>query len=177
MLETNIMQSLKSHLFAWKEMNVYAVLDGASVHDLPGNLARFDSEHVCLYRGELAPDILHVAPHLVRLERDAPITDWLLSNGWGNHWGIFAVSSLDLNALRRHFRTFLMVYGPDGESLYFRYYDPRVLRIYLSTCNAEELKKVFGPVRTYLVEDHEPKRVRKFSLFEGVMREDGITLG
>ena len=39
---------------------------------------------------------------------------------------------------------------------YFRYYDPRVLRVYLPTCNARELQTVFGPVLRYLVEDEKP---------------------
>ena len=51
-----------------------------------------------------------------------------------------------LEELRRHFRKFLKVEDPKGKSLIFRYYDPRVLRVYLPTCNAMELQTVFGPV-------------------------------
>ena len=45
---------------------------------------------MCLYRGELQPDMAEVAPYLVKLDRDAPFTDWVLDRGWGNHWGVFA---------------------------------------------------------------------------------------
>ncbi len=54
--------------------------------------------------------------------------------------------------MRKHFRTFLMVKGSDGESLCFRYYDPRVLSIYLPTTNEEERNTVFGPIKEYYCE-------------------------
>ena len=40
----------------------------------------------------------------------------------------------------------------DGTPLYFRYYDPRVLRIFLPTCSAAQLKQMFGPVDAFLAE-------------------------
>lgn len=35
----------------------------------------------------------------------------------------------------------------------FRFYDPRVLRLYLPTCTSTELEQVFGPVGTFFTED------------------------
>jgi hypothetical protein len=34
----------------------------------------------------------------------------------------------------------------------FRYYDPRVLSVYLPTCNPEEVTSLFGPVSRFLME-------------------------
>jgi Domain of unknown function (DUF4123) len=166
MIEPRIVQSVKMHLFSGNGAKVFTILDGASIPDLLGNLAAFNPEHICLYRGELAQDMAQVAPYLCFLERDKPFTDWVLTNGWGEHWGIFGVTWADMKELRKHFRKFLTVYDESGKSLYFRYYDPRVLRMYLPTCNAGELKTVFGPVESYLVEDEEPTGGRKF-LFVG----------
>ena len=56
-----------------------------------------------------------------------------------------------------------MVQGPEGENLYFRYYDPRVLRIYLPTCNQEEMATLFGPVTAYLLEDKDPDLLLRFT--------------
>jgi hypothetical protein len=89
---------------------------------------------------------------LVRLPGNSPLLETLIHQGWGKHWGIFVVSADDFKAVRKHFRTFLMVKSPEGERLYFRYYDPRVLRVYLPTCNLEEIDYVFGPVAAYLCE-------------------------
>ena len=48
-----------------------------------------------------------------------------------------------------------MVGAPGGERVYFRFYDPRVLRVYLPTCSSSELKGVFGPVGRFVVEGPE----------------------
>jgi hypothetical protein len=177
MIEPNILQAVKAQLFSTQGAQVFTILDGASVPDLLVNMATFNPEHICLYRGELAPDMAEVAPYLAFLERGAPFTDWVISHGWGQHWGIFGVTRADLKELRKHFRKFLMVYDESAKSLYFRYYDPRVLRVYLPTCNAQELKTVFGPVMSYLMEDEDPKLRRKFVFINNTLQEDKALLG
>jgi len=167
-------ESLLKQLFSQPEANVHTVLDGASVPDLPELLWEHEPEHVCLYRGELVPDMAAVAPYLVKLESDHPFTKILCEEGWGNHWGIFVISpaEITLRDLRNHFRRFLMVYDPDGKLIYFRYYDPRVLRIYLPTCNAEETKTVFGPISCYVLEDEDPSVFLRFSSDNGNVRSE-----
>lgn len=172
----NIIQAVSVHLFAEEGTNVFAVLDGASVPNLLSSLYQNQPECVCLYAGELEPDMAEVAPYLIRLHRNSEFTNWVIGQGWGRHWGIFAVSQADLRTLRSHFRKFLMVYDSDGKPLYFRYYDPRVLRVYLPTCNAEELKTVFGPVEYYLLEDEEPNAALRFRNSSGILMQEKLLL-
>jgi len=141
-------------LFSDNESNVYAVLDGASVPSIIGNLEKYKAESICLYRGELDPELAQTAPYLVRLKPDTELTNWVLT-GIGHHWGIFAIAKANMKEMRKHFRTFLMVYDPDGEPMYFRYYDPRVLRVFLPTCDDEERQEVFGNVNKYFAESEE----------------------
>ena len=117
-----------------------------------GMLRSSGDEHQSLYEGMQGKMLEAFAPYLVRLPADSRLLERLIAKGWGQHWGIFVVSDADFKALRKHFRTFLMVKGPEGKQLYFRYYDPRVLRVYLPTCNAAEADFVFGPVAAYLCE-------------------------
>jgi hypothetical protein len=127
-------------------------------------------EWACLYRGELEPDLAEVAPYLVKLRQQSPLTDWILGEGWGRHWGIFAITPVGLEALRRHLRGFLRVKDSTGKILYFRYYDPRVLQVYLPTCRRDEIQTLYGPVRRYIAEDaksggalvfpHDPARIK-----------------
>jgi hypothetical protein len=171
--ETTI-QLVSNHLFADEEAKVYAVLDGASVKDL---LARFDEhqpERVCLYRGELAPDMAVVAPYLVRLEDETEFADWVIGKGWGAHWGVFAVAHADLDAMRRHLRRLLTVYSPEGKPMLFRYYDPRVLRTFLPTCNADELGKLFGPVASFVCEDADAGAALRFRLVAGELKTEKL---
>jgi hypothetical protein len=174
---TRLIENLSHHLFVEHEgLDVYSILDGASVPDLLDQLYGLQPEFECLYRGELKPDLAEVAPYLVHLRRETEFTRWLLEKGWGNHWGILALSQADLRTMRRHFRTFMMVHDPDGKPLYFRYYDPRVLRIYLPTCNAEELGIVFGPVQCYLLENDTPGQVLRLKAVAGVLKQEALLL-
>jgi Domain of unknown function (DUF4123) len=133
---------------------VCAMLDGASV---PGLLERLDSEPsveaACLLRGKLAPDMAEVAPYLVKLDPESEFTQWVVGTGWGQHWGSFVTSQQGFRKLHSHLRALTLVYRRDGTPLYFRYYDPRVLRVFLPTCSPEQLKQMFGPVDAFLAEN------------------------
>ena len=172
----NLLLSVAEYLFADSHMNAYAILDGASVPRLPESLYRHQPQYECLYRGELKPDMQEVAPYLVHLQPDTPFTDWVIDQGWGKHWGIFAISEANLRDLRKHFRMFLVVHDPDGKPLIFRYYDPRVLRLYLPTCNGEELGTVFGPVASYLLEDEDPATALRFRADSGELKSEKLML-
>jgi len=157
MPDENLTRSLTGHLFYEPDATVYAVLDGAAVPELLDRLYGDERpEFECLFRGSLEPDMAEVAPYLVQLEPDADFTRWVLGNGWGNHWGIFAAAPATLGVMRVHFRSLTMVKGPEGRLTYFRFYDPRVLRRYLPTCTPEEREQVFGPVLFYAFEDADP---------------------
>jgi len=130
-----------------------AVLDGASV---PGLLERMDAEPSlkieCLFRGKLEPDMAEVAPYLVKLDPESEFAQWVLATGWGQHWGSFVTTRQSFYTLRDHLRALTMVYRRDGTPLYFRYYDPRVLNVFLPTCSPAQLKEMFGPVDAFVAE-------------------------
>lgn len=159
--------TLVRHLFSDPRLTAYAVLDGAANPALLDYLYNEDEEKrpdfVCLYRGELEPDIAECAPYLVELQANAPFTDWVTSHCWGNNWGIFAVAEGDLLALRQHFRKLNIVYDPETyEPLLFRYYDPRVLRVFLPTCDTEQFSEFFGPVEAFFTESEEGTCLARF---------------
>ena len=69
-----------------------------------------------------------------------------------------------------------MAKSRSGRILIFRYYDPRVLRVYLPTCRLDELQTVFGPVTSYLVESENGDGLIEFA-FDGIqLRERRISL-
>ena len=170
MISKEAADALTATLFSGEAADLYAVLDGASVEDLLPRLYELQPEFVCLYAGELEPDLAEVAPYLVRLERASAFAAWVVREGWGQHWGVFAATDADPRAVRRHFRSFITVHDSEGKPLLFRYYDPRVLRLYLPTCNAEELQTVFGPVGRYLLEGEDPQTLLRFELDGGALR-------
>jgi hypothetical protein len=177
MIAEEIVESIGEHLFSDEDVNVFAVLDGASVPGLLDKLYGLSPNFCCLFKGELPPDMAEVAPYLVQLEPGSEFTSWAVGQGWGNHWGIFAATDLDLRAAARHFRAFLIVYDGSGRPLRFRYYDPRVLRTYLPTCSPEELATVFGPVTSFLLEDADPGAALRFRMAAGSLTQKRIPVG
>jgi hypothetical protein len=146
-------QDLAWQLFADPKLHAYAVLDGASNPALLDHL--YDGERpefACLYRGELEPDMAECAPYLARLEQGKPFTQWVIANCLGKHWGIFALSREGLHGLLQHLRKHTMVYNRDNQPRLFRFYDPRVLRWFLRTADAEQLADIFGPVEAFFAE-------------------------
>ena len=143
--------------------DVYAILDTARDDRIYPRLHDSSLEARCLYEGPIAQPVAETAPYLVPLRPWTPFTESLLEEGWGRSWGIFLSSSALAHDLRRHFRRFLMVADENGKQLYFRYYDPRVFRVYLPTCNEAELKFVFGPVERFWCESEDAREVVEYA--------------
>jgi pSer/pThr/pTyr-binding forkhead associated (FHA) protein len=141
---------------------LYAILDGAREPSVLKVLVESGAERQSLFEGVQGAQLAHFAPYLVWLTSDSPLLETLVQQGWGKSWGIFLTCDLPLPELRRHFRHFLTVKTPNGQA-YFRFYDPRVLRVFLPTCQPEEINALFGPVKYYLMEDEKPDVLLRFS--------------
>jgi hypothetical protein len=133
--------------------DIWMIVDGARDRAIYGVLLDSYLEYSCLYHGELSPELEVAAPYLVHLDYDDSYSNKLMERAWGNSWGVFLKCDSRVDALRRHLRTLLTVRDEKGSSLLFRYYDPRVLRVYLPTCWPEELKTVYGPITAFWTED------------------------
>jgi hypothetical protein len=145
-------EKLKQYLLT-EGTRLFCILDGASVPQLPMHLYKMQAANECLFKGDLEPDMLYVAPFVVHLPAGDTFTDWVFGEGFGKHWGIFMHSRRSMNEMRRHFRSLVNVYDEDARSLIFRFYDPRVLNKFLPTCDADQLKSFFGDVDAFYAED------------------------
>jgi hypothetical protein len=115
--------------------------------------------HECLFAGELEAPLERAAPYLVELTDDTPLKGIWRAEGWGQAWGILVRSDLELKDLRRHLRKFLLVQLPDGDTVFFRFYDPRVWRVYWPTCTEEEKANWLEGVVEFVAEDPESSLV------------------
>jgi hypothetical protein len=161
---------------------VYALLDGArnervnrllqqmAVHaglpDAPRAAAPPDKPDACeyqsLYIGKMAAEMAEQGPYLVRLPKKCPLMEAVVREGWGGSWGVFLTSRAPLFELRRHFRHLIMVRHPDGDSMFFRFYDPRVLSVFLPTCDEHQLESVI-PIGAKLIMEDRSARPLVFS--------------
>jgi hypothetical protein len=145
---------------------LYAILDAARDERIYPGLQRLAAteEILCLYQGRAGTEMATVAPYLVCLGTSDRAFDWIWEEGWGGSWGIFLWSLVSPTQLRQHFRRGTMVRTEDGQRLLFRFYDPRVLRTFLPSCDAVQCRELFGPVAWFACES-------EFGDAIGLMRE------
>jgi hypothetical protein len=128
--------------------------------------------HECLYEGNSRKTLSPVAPYLFTFATDDPFAQWFWDEGWGKSWGVLLRSPSSLEELYRHFRKFLMVKTEEGKGLYFRFYDPRVLRVFLPTCDAQQVSEFFGPVEQFYMEGASPGGAIQFRQVRGILKEE-----
>ena len=145
--------------------SVWAILDGARDERIYPALRTSGLDHRCLYGGRLSWEVEAAAPYLLEVAPHYKFTSRLIEMAWGESWGVFLRIEEPSN-LRPHLRSWLRVNDESGRFLIFRYYDPRVLRIYLPTCRPDELRAFFGPVTSYLVESENGDSLIEFT-FDG----------
>ncbi len=63
----------------------------------------------------------------------------------------------------------------DKQKVYFRFYDPSVLRMFFPLFDVQQLRAFFGPISTFIVEDEDPGFVLKYSLFNSQLQTTRIT--
>ena len=156
---------IKQRLFYLHEphgTSMFAVLDSARDPRVYRAVRTSGLEYDCLFSGTLAPSLRAAAPYVVHITPNDALTDYLVHEGWGHSWGIFLAVQGSLPLVRRHLRTLLRVRTETGKNLFFRYYDPRVMRAFLPTCDSEQLMQMFGPCHRFDMEGPKPDRLVRF---------------
>ncbi len=143
--------------------DIWAIVDSAQDQKVYWTLTNSFLQHCCLFAGKLPQALEMAAPYLVQLDSEDKLTAYLAEN-MGRNLGIFLRCDLGLNDVRKHLRSFLTVKDMRGQKMLFRYYDPRILRVYLPTCNASELQTVFGPIKTFWAESDQPGTLTQFEV-------------
>ena len=156
--------------------DIWMIVDAARDRAMFRMLLEGQLESCCLHKGFPPTASEIAAPHLVQLEYQGKNTRRLLQHAWGSHCGIFLKCDLGRDRLRNHLCQFLTVRDPRGRRLVFRYYDPRVLRIYLPTCFEEELRTVFGPIQSVWTEGQLPNDMLEFRVHRGRLAQGTLAL-
>lgn len=157
---------------------LYMLLDAARDPRIYGWLSELDEavQRRSLYQGDVGDSLAHVSPYLLAVREDQPDSLRLAEAGLGESWGLFVTSTVGFDDVRRHLRKFNIVYREDGTPLVFRFFDPRVLRVFLPTCIEAELRRFFGPIDTFLAESEEADALLRFTLSNGQLTQSRLPL-
>jgi len=154
---------------------IHLLLDAARMESAIYQARDMNSKHVSLYKGKSMEALADFAPYLFDFSAEEAFQSWFWEAGWGNAWGVLVDLTAPKAEVYRHFRKFLLVHNEEGEQVYFRFYDPRVLRVFLSTCNREQLREFFGPVRYFLIEDIDAGTGTYYWISDGELKKKTVS--
>lgn len=167
------------HALLWppgeKSMSVWAVLDAARDPAIYAALIESRLEFRCLYEGPIPRELERVAPQLVELLPNHRLTRRLFGPAWGRSWGVF-LRIEDPSNLRHHLRKLLKVKTEDGRTLLFRWYDPRVWRIFVPTCSDTQIRTLFEFGGSVIAESDSSCEAIESGLIAGRLRSRSVGL-
>jgi hypothetical protein len=141
---------------------LFAILDAARSDEILQRLAQYDGTSESLFQGKGTEKYFAVSPILVDCESESDLFSWLTTEAWGQSCGVFLASSASFTDLLKHLRGLLTARTEDGTEVFFRFYDPRVLRVFLPTCTKKEREAFFGPVECFVAEPESGELVLEF---------------
>jgi hypothetical protein len=183
------MTDRRARIVSWIEKRgepAFAVLDAARDVGVYATLVRGEFGHASLFDGPKGEALCDVAPYLVPLPPDSPLLAKLAGEWWGGSIGILLTSREKPESVRERLRRVLNIETEDGRSLVFRFYDPRVLRVFLPIASPGQIATFFGDgeIGAYACEGSEARGMHVFSVpavdtlgSETVMLEEGEQRG
>ena len=162
--QTQRLLDLLFYRFERNGTSLYALVDAARDRGIHHWIKASGFEYSCLFTGQLSEELLAASPYLLRIVPGSVSLPRLIEQGWGHSWGLFLAAHAGLVEVRRHLRRLLQVRTENHKRLFFRYYDPRVLRIFLPTCQPAKLAEVFGPIQRFDMEAEDISQLLRFRL-------------
>lgn len=154
---------------------LFGIVDSARNEEVFRYLVTGDVQYKSLFEGTMDVQSYGVSGFLVECKKESALYQWMVGEAWGDSCSIFFTSKASFDELFKHFQQFNRVYLEDDEVVLFRYYDPRVLRVYLPTCNPDEVEVFFGEVESFFTEGEEASEIWEFRKAEQ-NREDPINI-
>jgi len=136
-----------------REAPLFAVLDAAQSDRILRLLRTSVDEFTSLFDGLRSETEENGAPYLVRFSPASRLLPRLIREGWGESWGIHLAADAPLRDVRAHLRRLLVVTREaDRRPMYFRFYDPRVLRAFLPIATPRQKSALHGPIQRWFAE-------------------------
>lgn len=127
------------------EDRLFAVLDAARDPRIKALVDACEDDVRSLFEGAGGDAMAAAAPYLVRFAEGSALLPLVVSEAWGDSWGVFLVGRRPFDEVRRRLRRSLMVTDEaTGKRLYFRFYDPRVLRLFWPVATPRQRSEMVG---------------------------------
>lgn len=132
---------------------LYAILNGNVEERVPHILIGCGELYQYLPEGLNFGDNVPPAVYLAHVPTNSALLPKLVQEGWGKHWILFFTCMHPFAEIRKHLRQFILLQTDEGKRFFFRYYDPRLLQFFLTSCSTQEITQFFGPIQCMVMED------------------------
>lgn len=146
--------------------STFGLIDLAVAEQLRSRVIRLTSPNgVFLLDRAKFPDLVNIGPWLVDLSLCPAVESYWIKFGQWKDWGYVIKTELTITALQRHLKKFNLIQIEGRHNpMFFRYFDPVVIAIFLSEIATEEQKKAFlGPIEMLEIADSANKKVIQIS--------------
>jgi len=133
---------------ALSQLNCYLLLDGAQIDGLAAKiyvLEESPSLHL-LYQQSVYEALAEVGPLLVAVRPHSELAQ-VFQQEWQATAGIWLESDASEDDLVEHLRSLIHVQLEGDQTTLFRYYDPRIMALWLGPLKADERDPLMGPVQ------------------------------
>lgn len=132
----------------------YLLLDSNQIPDLYARLFQSAPKAIphSLYLTTRYADLAHIGPVLVAVEPQSALAN-TFTEEWQARFGIWLESEADEVELIAHLRSLIHVQLEGDVSAFFRFYDPRITRLWLGDLSDAERDRLMGPVRLIRLAD------------------------
>lgn len=167
-----------TELFVSTEGGLFVVLDGGRNDNIHAFTRSANLPWMYLVDGVVDDTFKICAPRVIEFgEWAGESLLQLLDEIWSGSSGVFVRTNANLVTLRRHLSSLLTAALPNDMQVFFRYFDPRVLRAYLPTCTPDELELVFGPISEFMLEGPEqPDLLLRYRNIGGSLQVEEVAL-
>jgi pSer/pThr/pTyr-binding forkhead associated (FHA) protein len=143
---------------------LFALLDAARAPDTPALLLRSGERHRSLFTGPHADRLARHGPYLVQIPPGSSLLEALIDEGWGRSHGVYFTSDAPFERVLASLQRLLFVTDEGGKEMYFRFYDPRVLRPFLPVATPAQARAIFAAPRAFFVEGAEARTLLVFTM-------------
>lgn len=141
--------AIKDAAVAVAPLHWYALADAAQRPELPGAVAT-NASHRCLFDASEGSPLAASAPHLVSMpmpSSDNRAWNWIERHASSSPCITMLASTLSFDELFAHLQRFTEVVLPDGEDMFFAFWDPAILGTLVGQ-SADNTLHVPGPALT-----------------------------
>jgi len=131
---------------------VYAIIDAGIYREFIDILDIENPKHRILFKDMFVREYENVAPYLVKLSMDDPLTKQIIDEGYTKPWLSFLVSNLDIDSLAEVLKAYINPYSQvHKQEIIFRFYDPRNIARFIKMLTEEEFQLFKSDIGGFLV--------------------------